>query len=164
MKINKYAFFCFTLGCLFQASLGISYDDRPRCFKSLEVSFFDETSLYQAFNFYNLPQGSWSLIFTNLNQQTRNVPAIMWAEGKKLGKNPLENPFDPKGAEKLLMQVLYRIFFNTLHNTLPIDDPSIEKMFNYIRRHKQPDIDACFREAEAWKNLRRPIEQHKQTT
>jgi hypothetical protein len=120
------------------------------------VNFFNQTYLYQALNLYNLPQGSWNLVLTALHQQSALVPSLMMKEGKKLGRNPLENPFDPEGAEKLLMDVLYKVFYETLHNTIVIDDPSIMKMFNYIRRHKQPEIDACLREAEAKRKLRQP--------
>jgi len=158
LNIKKSPFFFLTLCVLLQNSLGFCYDDRPRCFRALEVNYFDQVYLYQALNFFNLPQGSWNLVLTALHQQSARVPSMMMIEGKKLPINPLENPFDPVGAEKLLMKVLYSIFYEALHNNVVIDDPSITKMFNYIRRHKQPAIDACFREAEAKRNLRRPIE------
>lgn len=154
---RKKILICLILGSLLWTAPGFSYDARPACFKSLEVNFFDITYLYQALNLYNIPQGSWNLILTALHQQSLSVPAIMMKEGKKLAKNPLENPFNPEEAEKLLLRVLYGVFYDALHNNAVIDDPSIEKMFAYIVRHKQPLLNACFQKVEEQQYLRRPL-------
>jgi hypothetical protein len=115
----------------------------PRCVKKLAVTFYDGVYLDQALNMHKVGQSSWNLIKSELSRRSKEVPNLMYAEGKKQRPNPLDHPFQAKEAEKLFLKVLYKIFEETLNNFDVMNRSGNRDMFEYIKFHQQPKIDAC---------------------
>lgn len=119
------------------------YDATPRCFKQLETSFFDKTALSATFDIHLVNTGAWGLIFRDLKLKSQRVPKMIAAEAKKQKKNPFEHPFSPKEAEKILLQVLYSIFRETLISFDVTSESDIQEMFSYLKQQQDSRLKSC---------------------
>ncbi|MCB1111090.1 MAG: hypothetical protein H7A37_07410 [Chlamydiales bacterium] len=126
-----------------------AYDDSPSCFRRLETGFFNTRLVTQALNMHGVYQSQWAPILLDLRQNARQVPRIVRSRARKMNPNPIQNPFDPTAAQKLLMDVLYEVFADTMRNNdlvnqgiLNQDD--INDMFNYIWSNQVNELEACF--------------------
>lgn len=130
------------IACLFFQPV-MAYDATPRCYRELERNFFNKTDLYQVLNMYKIPQGSWPLIYSDLNRKASSVHSVIWARARKMRPHPLNNQFHAEEAEKLLREELYKIFYTTIiqyniPNVSQINQAIASDMFtNLLSRHKE---------------------------
>ncbi len=123
-----------------------AWRDVPSCYKDLEINFFDPEITTQAFALHNIDQSSWNLLLQSLKNKAANVPSIIDQRAKRMQRNPLDHPFQPKEAEQLLMDVLYENLVEALHERNFITQFDNREMFNYIRRRQADRLKACFGE------------------
>lgn len=125
---------------------GNAWDDSPECFKRFERNFFRERDLDEAFGLHQVtvPQSNWNAIYRALQRQMQQVPEVVKRQAQKMDKNPLDHPFQPEQAQKILFDTLYAVFSQVMHDYGVTDQYSIRDMFNYLMQKQQLEIDACF--------------------
>lgn len=132
-----------------------SFNDSPRCFKELEVDFFNETYLYQAFDlytFHNVYQGDWGRMVRKLKMEQTKIPSLIKEKTRHLRPNPLEYPFQPEKAKEILLETYYEVFYGVIKSFVgipgvtAINDEAIRGMFNYLKEKQEGRIDACLGE------------------
>lgn len=125
-----------------------SYNASPSCMRSLEENFFDNTTVSQALSLHRVDTGSWTPIYEDLVYYSKDIHRIIEQEAKRQNPNPLYNPFDPEKAEKLLLNALYTVFYNTLtyHQVTNVND--IQEMFSYVVEHNRPRLETCFKKRQ----------------
>lgn len=128
----------------------VSWNDSPKCYKELQVDFFDEQIVMQAFDLYtwlNIYQGQWSHLARRLKEEERRVPALIRAKTNKMIPSPIDYPFQPDKAEEILLETLFEVFEYTMHKYAFIyNDAAIKGMFNYIKEKQAPRLEACLAE------------------
>ncbi len=55
-------------------ALGIAANDPPPCFRVLETNFFPESLVQEALNLYQVPQGVWTQVSSDLRTRSQQVP------------------------------------------------------------------------------------------
>ena len=123
-----------------------AWDDSPECFKRFERDFFKERYLNEAFSLHQMtvPQSQWNIIYRALQAKMQQVPGLVKSQAERMDVNPLSHPFQAEQAEKLLFDILYQAFVQTMHDYNVRDDYSIQNMFNYVLQKQQAEIDSCF--------------------
>lgn len=124
-------------------SAAFAFDATPSCLRHLEGHFFEVVALDQALNLYQVGQSSWNLIKSELSRKSREVAELAYREGKRSRPNPFDYPFDPKGAEKILLRVLYEVFRGTLRDYDVTNESSIRGMFSYVAAARRQELDRC---------------------
>ncbi|MEC7839549.1 MAG: hypothetical protein VX777_05885 [Chlamydiota bacterium] len=119
------------------------YDYSPSCLKRIETSFFEQRYVEQALNLHKVGQSSWGLIISDLKQKSLQVPGMMMAKARTMKPNPLDSPFDPKQAEKILHPLLFTIFRETLISYNFTNESGIRDMFEYIYSFQEDRIKRC---------------------
>lgn len=131
------------ISLLFFSSSLFSYDDTPNCLRRLETRYFEETHLEQVFNMHKVWQSTWAPIKRDLKKRSREVPRLVYEEGKKYRPNPIDHPFNPKEAEKIVIRVLYAVFRQTMLGYDFLNEGDIRDMFLYIKAERQAELKAC---------------------
>lgn len=137
------------------ASCFLGFNDSPKCFKQLEIDFFNEKYVYQAFDlytFHNVYQGDWGRIVRKLKEEQLHIPNLVKLKTRGMRPNPLEHPFQPQKAKEVLLEAYYEVFYSVVKSFVgipgvtAINDESIRGMFNYILEKQEARIDACLGE------------------
>lgn len=115
----------------------------PRCVVELGTTFFPYPLLAGAFSSSLLYQNQWSTVYNVLQQQSRQVPALLQAKAAHMNPNPLY-PYQPLVVAALLQQTLYEVFANVIRSTRSVSEIQIQQMFNTIRMQQAGRIQACF--------------------
>ncbi|MEM1283190.1 MAG: hypothetical protein AAGG81_06515 [Chlamydiota bacterium] len=145
MRLYRILFYFFILISLSLPLTEVRANATPRCLKNLVLTFYDDSYLDQALNMHRVYQSTWSPIKSELRSRARKVPELMYTEGKKQRPNPLDYPMNSQEAERILIDVLYMQFQETLNNFNIMNRDNIRDMFNYVRARQQSKIDACLK-------------------
>lgn len=135
------------VGVLLLGSLS-AYDTSPRCYKLLQLNFFQERLVYEAFSLHGVPQGAWPMIFHDLDDQQKHVPERIRDLAARLRPDPLDPVFVPEVARQILLDVLFKTFSSVLRMHDLSNDADITAMFNYILSKQIDRIDSCVPEPE----------------
>jgi hypothetical protein len=119
------------------------YFDIPACYKTLPEQFFRRDPVLQALSLHRINQGSWGLIYTSLQTRSKEVFKMVNARAKKLTRNPLEHPFQPKEATQLLKESLFGVFQSVLLENQINQPDVINKTFEYIWSQQAGFIRSC---------------------
>ncbi|MFQ5728739.1 MAG: hypothetical protein ACE5GN_00040, partial [Waddliaceae bacterium] len=121
-----------------------AYDAQPRCFKQLQTRFFRGSTVNLALSIFQTPQSQWILIRQDLKKESRRIPRIMKARGRKMRPNPLQNPFQTEAALQLFRQIAWEIFVQVMAK---YDDGFQQRkwpaIFNHIYETELRHINAC---------------------
>ena len=128
--------------------LQAAYHDIPACYRDLEVNFFVPEIVGKALSLHGIYQSEWGLIIENLQRRSREVPQIIDARASRMSPDPLSRPIRVKEAKSLLLEVLYEIFEDALHERDFTVQDDIREMFNYIRRQQSIRLKTCFGEED----------------
>ena len=120
--------------------------DPVPCVMSLETNFFDPAIVSQALSNYLIPQGVWSPITQRLQDKSQNVPERMKQATANMVRNPIEYPMDKPATAKILKQVLFQVFLETLREYQVNERPTADYMFEYIFAQQMPRLVNCFGE------------------
>lgn len=150
MSIVNVFFKMFCLYFLAFAFFAEAYDASPRCFRDLELNFFQPALVSQALSNHRVDQSVWTPINQILKESSRQVPSLLRERVKYLNVNPLSPVFIPEPALKILEEILFRIFSETLisynsYQDLRINGEDIKNMFDYIKREQASKIENCFK-------------------
>lgn len=120
--------------------------DQTTCFRDLELHFFDATFVNQGLNFYNIREESWFLINNMLQAKSLEVPQRMKIKTAYMVPNPMEYPMQKGVTAKILKQVLFEIFMETMQANYVNERPTVDLVFDYIFLQQLPKFVACFGE------------------
>jgi hypothetical protein len=115
----------------------------PRCVVELGTTFFPYPLLAGAFSYTPVYQNQWSNIYTALQQQSRQVPALLQAKASRMRPNPLY-PYQPLVVSGLLQQTLYEVFAQVMRSTRLVSEVQIQQMFHTLRVQQGYRLQACF--------------------
>lgn len=119
------------------------------CVKNLELNFFEEKILYQGLNFYGIRQELWSLIYQMLRRKSTEVPVRMKRKTAFMVPNPIEYPMQKGLTAKILKEVLFEVFLETMRFYQLNERPIADFVFDYIFARQLPLFVSCFgKEAE----------------
>lgn len=124
-------------------------DASPQCYRNMQVTFFNENLVAQALALHRIEQDMWRYIVQDLRAASGNVPAIVQAQARSLNPNPLERPFNPDGAFKILESALYSVYFPVLNSyrykksMTNINNNTIYDSFRYIWLQQQAYLIKC---------------------
>jgi hypothetical protein len=125
------------------AEPGVVSDSSP-CFKQLQTRFFEEPIVNQALSLYNIRQELWSPINQRLRFVSLGVPKRMKSKTAYMVPNPLEFPMQREMTAKILKDVLFEVFLETLRFYQVNERPSADFAFDYIFAKQMPRFVACF--------------------
>ena len=120
-----------------------AWDETPACYKALERDFFDVNTTMKSFDLYKVPSMQWHPIWNALHETQIGAAKIIKDKANKLHPSPLEHPFNPKQARQLLLDTMFEIFAQTMHDYYIYDDNAIKGMFEFIQTKKAHQLDAC---------------------
>lgn len=128
--------------------------DLTNCMRALERSFYREDLVYQAFSFYNVPQGLWVPIYLNLVQKSSEIERRLKKETANMVPNPIEYPMDADAARELVKKALLEAFMAAFaestalfsQNAFYYSDADLQNMFNYIYSNQKDKFIDCFGE------------------
>lgn len=137
-----------------------SFNASPRCYKDLQIDFFNQQYIYEALDLYaldNIYQSQWVQIVRKLREEQKNVPQIIRLKANRMRPNPLEYPFQKDKAEELLVQTLYEIFARVMQDYVSLlPDQTIQNMFAYIKQQQAGRLEACLGGEHRQKSTWRP--------
>jgi hypothetical protein len=131
------------------AQLKMSGDASPPCYRQLEVAFFNENLVAQALALYRIDQSLWTFIARDLRSASSRVPVLVQAQARSFNPNPLQRPFNPDGAFKILEASLYAVYFPVLDfyrnqtSNSNINNNTIQDSFRYIWLQQQDYLVKC---------------------
>lgn len=126
-----------------------SYDASPKCYRDLELNFFQPALVSQALSLHHVDQSSWTPILRNLKENSRKVPAIIRSKAKNYRPSPFEPVFIPEVVKLLMDETLFEVFsvsvtsYNS-YQDLRINGEDILRMFQYISEKQEDKINRCF--------------------
>lgn len=130
----------------------IAFDDQPSCFVDLQSNFFRPDLVMEALSYHSVHeiyQSQWTIVAQKLRDRSRDVPRLMRERSDFLElnqlRNPLQYPFDPVGADKLLRPILLEILSNVLKESNLYNVSAIQDIFAYIYNRQIDLIRACYR-------------------
>lgn len=135
----------------------VAYDASPRCYKYLQMGFFQERLVYEAFSLRGVPQGAWPTIFRDLDEQQKFIPGRIREVAGLLNPNPLDPVFIPEVARKVLLDVLFRTFSTVMRIHDLSNDADITAMFNFILSKQIGVIDSCIPLPQEHPNQGKPL-------
>lgn len=146
MRIYKSIIIC---SFIFINSSLLGFDASPRCFKDLEINFFQPSLVSQALSLHHVDQSIWTPINQYLQEASKKVPAIIKAKAEKMNPNPLTPKFIPEVAFQLLNETLFQIFSDVMiqynsYQQLNINGDDIRSMFEYIKEKQSRRLEPCF--------------------
>lgn len=118
--------------------------DSTPCFKQLQTGFFEEPIVNQALSLYNIRQELWSPINQRLRFASLEVPKRMKSKTAYMVPNPLEFPMQKERTAKILKDVLFEVFLETLRFYQVNERPAADFAFDYIFAKQMPRFIACF--------------------
>jgi hypothetical protein len=122
-----------------------AYDDSPACFKEFETNFFPYDLLSEALSMSGIGQSQWTLIYQELKGRSGRIVDEIQSQARQMHPNPLDNPFNPEQAEKILLNVLYAEFDDVMRLfSIGVPNPLlIRSTFDYIRSRQARKLKAC---------------------
>ena len=117
--------------------------DTPPCLLRLETAFFQQEPLYQAFSFYQVPQGLWEPLYESLQAKSPSIPERMKQKTAYMVPNPIEYPLQKQATWKILKIVLYTLFEEVMHSYHISQSAIIEGVFNYLVEKQGAAIQDC---------------------
>lgn len=145
LKLSRLIFLCLlSLSFYLQA-----YDASPKCYRDLELNFFQPALVSQALSLHRVDQSTWTPILRTLKENSRKVPAIIRAKAKNIRPNPFEPDFIPEIAKQIMDETLFEVFSASVasynsYQDLGINGEDIVKMFQYISEKQADKINRCF--------------------
>lgn len=144
MKFKIFIFVCF----LNMSTAVFAFDASPRCFKELQLHFFQPAIVSQALSIHRVDQSVWTPIVQLLEEASKKVPEIIKKRAQGMNPNPLEPIFIPEVAKALLEEALFDVFSGVLisfnnYQDIRINGNDIRDMFNYIMEKQASRIDGC---------------------
>lgn len=124
----------------------LSAEEIPPCFVQLERQFFSFRAVEQALSLYEVPQGAWGHITSELQASGALIPQKIRERANRLGKNPFNYPFDRKGASGILDAVLYETLVQVLDKWGVRDEPSRRGIYQYLKEQSAPLFRSCLGE------------------
>lgn len=124
------------------ASFGYAPDPVP-CLLELETHFFRSEIVIQALSFYNIPQGMWDPILSDLQDRSASVPNRMRKITAKMVPNPLEYPLQKEAAARVLKEALYSVYKEVMIENLMTEQPTMDLIFEYIFTRRIAALEAC---------------------
>ena len=143
MHTFSFIIFVILYNSIFWTNFVYSGDASPRCLTQLEVNFFIEQPVRETLNYNRIGQSSWGLIMTSLRQKSALVPSLMKKAAKGVNPNPLNYPFNPIEAKKILIPILYQIFKEALYEIQYFNETGIRNMFDFIYAHREQELLKC---------------------
>lgn len=123
---------------------GGGYSSEPACVRELEEVFFNPYYVSQALSLHDVSQSAWAEVNRVLKQKAQNVPALVREKAKAMDPNPFDVPYDPDGASKVLKEVLYGVFAETLTQFNITDPYEVKEMFAYLLERQADKWTSCF--------------------
>jgi len=120
-----------------------AYDDSPTCFKEFETNFFPYDLLSEALSMSRISQSQWTLIYQELRNRSGRIADAVQNQARQMQPNPLDNPFNPEQAEKILMSVLYAEFDDVMRAFNVANPLLIRSTFDYIKSRQNRRLKAC---------------------
>jgi hypothetical protein len=126
-----------------------AYDASLRCYKDLELNFFQPALVSQALSMHHVDQSSWNPILQTLKESSKKVPGMIKAKAKRYTPSPFEPLFIPEIAKQILEETLYEVFFNTIvsynrYQQIRLNGDDIRIMFMYILSKQEKKMESCF--------------------
>lgn len=127
----------------------VAADASPACYRMMQTSFFHENSVAQALALQNIDQNLWIFIARDLKAASARIPAIVQAQARSIVPNPLNRPFDPARALKILEAALYSVYYPILDSYklktsyTNINNSTIYGSFRYLWLQQQAYLVRC---------------------
>ena len=129
---------------LFMAFSLHSFAEIPACFKQIERDFFRADIVSEALSIQNVGQSNWAIINYELQKRAAKVPERVQERANNLIPNPLNDPYDPVGAQALLEEVLQQVLAETL-SLFHIDNRAkIGEIYGFIKAKQIDLFNRCF--------------------
>jgi hypothetical protein len=134
-------FFSFTKDC---DAIPSVVPDKIPCFVTLETNFFVETYVSQGLSLYNVRQELWFPINQTLQAKSLEVPERMKRRTAYMVPNPIEYPMDKAETARILKEVLFEVFLETMAQYYQNERPRADFIFDYIFTQQLPNFVRCF--------------------
>lgn len=133
-----------SLFCVFSHK-GEAYDDTPKCFKEVQVSFFQQPVILRAFGIHyrDIFQSQWDMLSQELMGTNFQVQAMIKERAKRMRPSPLEYPFQPDKAEDLLQTVAWELFLQVMRRHNITNQPMLQDVFNIIFQAEIERLRVC---------------------
>lgn len=141
---NKFVAGAMLFSTLFSQMPINAFHDIPACYRDIEEHFFIPEVVAKALSLHDIYQSQWDIIVQDLQRRSLEVGGIVDARARRMRPDPLSRPIRPKEAKDLLMEVLFEIFVEVLHQRDFTNQADIREMFNYIRRQQSFRLKTCF--------------------
>src|ERR1700722_6870910 len=99
------------------------------CIRDLETGFFVEPIVNQALNLYNVMEEKWLPINIALKGKSTSVPDRMKKATGMMVPNPLEYPVQRGAVAKILKQVLFEVFLESMQQYGEAERPVADHIF-----------------------------------
>lgn len=134
-----------TILCIAPFYARAAIDPSP-CFKDLQLHFFQEPIVGQAFGLYEIPQGLWVPVMQSLQRRGLEIPNRLKDKTARLVRNPIDFPMDKKIAAQLLIATLFEVFLETMQEYQIQEQPTAHLIFDYILSKQADKFIGCFGE------------------
>lgn len=114
------------------------------CVRDLELHFFNERIVNEGLSFYYVRQEIWSMINQTLRTKSLEIPDRMKVKTAYMVPNPIEFPMQKGPTARILKQVLFEVFFETMTMYYANERPTVDLIFDYIFTQQLPNFVRCF--------------------
>jgi hypothetical protein len=123
-----------------------AYYDPPPCYEQLPSVFFNPIYVSQALSLHNVWQSEWTPIIQLLREEAAGIPKILRERADRMRPSPLDHPFDPVKAYKLMNEALFAVYERVLmeYRNYRFNPNDIIETFIYIREQQYPLLEGCF--------------------
>ena len=131
---------------LLLALLICGFNDTPRCYKELEINFFDDAIVLQTFSLYTnsgVTQSQWPWLLRNLKDAESRVPGLIKARTNAMRPDPSAYPFQKDTMRDILLETLYQVFYQVMSKYTPVQEESIKDMFEQIKYKQKHRLESC---------------------
>lgn len=115
-----------------------------KCIAQLERNFFNNHVVSEALSYYNIRQELWDLIVKDLAKRTETIPARMKRKTAFMVPNPIEFPIQNEVAAKILRDVFWEAYLETMVAFQLNIEPTVSYIFDYILTENIPVFVQCF--------------------
>lgn len=118
--------------------------DPIACVQDLETRFFQEYIVNQGLSLYNIREELWLPINISLQRKSASVPERMKRATAYMVPNPIEYPMQRGPAAKILKDVLFEVFLESMREYWANERPTADFIFAYIFTQQLPNFVRCF--------------------
>lgn len=118
----------------------------PSCVRDIELHFFQQNLVQEAFSLHGISQSNWNLINYELARRVKRVPDIVEKKARRMDPNPFGPPYRPFDVQDIVEATLLEVFKETLSLFQIQNEGQIVEMFNYIRNKQEHKFVNCFGE------------------